>query len=292
MRKKYKKKFRIPGHNQNFIPNGLEFCPDMDIYLISGYMRDSRAARIYVIDSDGKYRCKDIFISKKKEMKCHFCGVARFENYIYITCCDGSCYVMKLSELLRRDTSAANIMASFKTDNRASFCCVYNGFLYIGEHNHKGRKNTASNMYTPGGEHNNALICAFRLNEAINIGVSKHCEFAFSIKGKVKGMSFSDEGQIILLVSKQIKCSYLFIYDCETAFQIVKNELPVLGRTVTVYYLDKLSQISVRRCMPGTQDIVLNKKTMYTISTNEKLPVIGRLTGADYLKFGTFVIKV
>lgn len=255
MRRLFDKKIKVPGAEQKFVAYGVEYCEDMDIYLICGYIKKGKAVRIYILESDGNYRCKDICVSHNKPLKCQATGIARAGNYIYVTGNDERCYVMELDELLRLDSSAAIIATSFKAGNHASFCRVYNDFLYIGEYGSKHKRYSES-IYTPGGEKNYGLICAYRIKNSGITGVEKHPEFAFSIRDKVTGICFTKDGKILLSVYSNLISSYIYAYNCQTAFQLIKNEKIIHGKHVIVYYLDKLSQTGARKRMTKIRDLI------------------------------------
>lgn len=45
------KEFEIPGLAETFVPQGMDYQAEDDVFLVSGYMSDGSASRIYVVDA-------------------------------------------------------------------------------------------------------------------------------------------------------------------------------------------------------------------------------------------------
>ena len=51
------KVFELPEYASEFVPQGLSYCEEEDVYLISGYTYKENESKIYVVKPDGSYRC-------------------------------------------------------------------------------------------------------------------------------------------------------------------------------------------------------------------------------------------
>ena len=164
------KAFWVPGLNGDFVPQGIDACGEG--YLISGYRADSGTSRIYWVAPDGTTNGMRVRLEDGGVLACHAGGIAVGDTFTYLVG-GGQCYVLSTETLMDPERSEAEVLGSFSTGNRASFCCLTDGMLVVGEYAYGERYTTADShrMTTPAGNRNTALAWVFPLDETALLGV-------------------------------------------------------------------------------------------------------------------------
>ena len=120
-----------PGLSDGFICQGIAAVDEEDVILVSGYMQDKQASRIYVttLESESYYvtlHCDG------KTYTGHAGGIAVSGDWAYIA--NGSkIYTFSLDDVLNaKNGDSVNIGQGVAVNNKASFLYTDDEYLYVG----------------------------------------------------------------------------------------------------------------------------------------------------------------
>lgn len=244
---RFRQEAEIPALDDGFIPQGLG--NNGDTMLVSGYMNDGGASRIYVID-DGEtagyvtIRLGDASDengeSTAEYFTGHMGGIATNGTNVWIAS-EGMVYRLSYSQVIEaaEECGEVEISNSWDANCGADFCYYKSGYLYVGEFYRAGNYETdeSHRLTTPAGDGNTALILRYTNPSSYSLGTLSR---AFSITGEIQGMAMDSEGDhIILSQSYGLKNSHILIYSYNSSTTAHNNSvLEINGESVTVYYLD------------------------------------------------------
>ena len=262
---------QVPDLNSGFVPQGLEFLPEKQVYLVSGYLGET--AQIKVV-GENERRSVSLYNADGSDFSSHAGGVCQSGDFVYISG-EKSIYAFKLNDVL---SGSAALVGKFPTNNRASFCFADEKYLYVGEYYFGTIYPTAESHHikTPAGDENNALVFVFPIDETQPLGVRAEPAFAFSITGSVQGMEIV-ENTAFLSASDRISGSRLLSYDISRAKIGRFGEIPLI-------FLDSSNFVEKQPMFPQSEGIVYVDGKMHILfesAANKYL--IGRLFGADYI---------
>ena len=121
--------FQVPGLEGDFVPQGIDACGEG--YLISGYRADSGTSRVYWVAPGGTANGMRVRLEDGGVLACHAGGIAVGDTFTYLVG-GGQCYVLSTEALMDPERTEAEVLGSFSTGNRASFCCLTDGMLVVG----------------------------------------------------------------------------------------------------------------------------------------------------------------
>lgn len=278
------KEFEIPGLGNRFVPQGLDFCEEQGIFLISGYdSRDSRAV-VYACGRDGKYREFALTDTSGGTLFCHSGGIAHTEKYVYVVGGE-RCYVFPIDGFFSEENSDIAAVKSFDTFNRASFCHADEKYLYIGEYYYPigYQTDNSHHITTPSGDNNKAVVMAFALSGSSAVGVNTAPSFALSTTERIQGMCIDKVGRLFLSASSAFRGSQIYVYDYSAAkenvgsFSYKNGEMPI-------YYLDSGNLISSTEILPKSEGIITLGDRLYMLfeAASSKF-LYGRLLDCQYV---------
>ena len=132
--------FSIPGLDEGFVPQGMEYEQGNDIFLISGYMANGSASRVYVVN--GEEVNYVTFSYNGESITNHFGGITTDGTGVWIGG-EGNVYYLKLENLLSENADVVEVEDMFMAPNGADCLTVYNGnFLIVGEFYREGSYDT------------------------------------------------------------------------------------------------------------------------------------------------------
>jgi hypothetical protein len=232
-----KAEFNIPGLNDGFVPQGLNYNENSRTYFISGYMADNSASRIYILEEDKDTASKYITLTfENKDVICHFGGVAANDEHVWVSG-DGYVYRIEKSSILNAnngDKIAA--IDQFRPENGADFITIHNNHLLVGEFYLKDKYDTppSHHIEVNNGETNKALAYAFELNSSSPYGIESTVPvYGLSLPDKSQGFTFTNDGKVVVSTSFSIPKSHILTYEnvfnSDNAIIITINnqELPV-----------------------------------------------------------------
>ncbi|MCI2058573.1 MAG: hypothetical protein LKJ80_05130 [Oscillibacter sp.] len=273
--------FRIPGLSDGFVPQGLEACGDGS-FLLSGYIASTGSSRIYYMGTDGTSRSVRVCDENGTTLISHSGGICTNGPFTYLAGGKGKCYVLSSADLFDPASREANILGVIKTDNSASFCCMSDDGLLVGEYEFGRFKTSVSHhITTPAGDGNTAVVLSYPLDGDQPFGVFQTPDAAYSVPERVQGMSFTDDGRIILSASSFQASSRLLLYD-RAAVASRQGIFWTGGTAVPLYYLDRDSSVSVIPLPPYSEGTVYSYDWLFVMfeSASRRFQ-FGKLIGAQ-----------
>jgi hypothetical protein len=275
-----REEFTIPGLSDNFVPQGLDYVEENDVYLSCGYSSKSgQSSAVYTMDANGKATKTELKNADGSNYTGHTGGVAHYKNYVYITGDDG-CDVFLLSDFLSGSATATQ-QGEIKTYNNPAFCNVQDGKFYSGAFYKAGTIYTTpddNKITTPAGDNNTAIMTVFDIDDSATFCVNTTPVAAYSLPSLAQGMTFTGS-QIVLSTSYGFATSHLYFYDIA---KITKTSggFTVNGTKVDLYYLDSASLVNDVSAPPMSEEIVYKDGRIYimTESASNKY-IFGKLTG-------------
>lgn len=280
--------FIIPGLKEGFIPQGIFYEKENDIFLISGYYKEKvQPSRVVLVDGEGNFIKSVGCMGKKNKATGHFGGIAVYKDNVYVATTSVT-HVLSLNDILAaEDDSYVPIKAELYTDTSCSYVNVCDGVLYIGEFTDitiddiKG----ATNIYTAkNGEKYFSRCNAFILDENGKWGIKEDKidednnmipDFAFTSPFKVQGMCVMPDGRIVYTASSTaVTNSRVYIYE-----DVTKGEpdeiITVGGQEVPLYYCMKKDRIAQYRVPTYLEEItVYSDGSVYIITESAAAPYV------------------
>lgn len=278
------REYRIPGLSDHFVPQGMAAIGSGD-FLISGYMSDTSAARIYYINAHGSARALRVTWEDGTTLASHAGGIACGGEHTYLVG-GGNCYVLETRDLTDPTAHTVKIKQRFETENRASFCDIQGGCLLVGEYAYGTRFQTDAShrIVTPSGDRNTALVMAFALDAREPYGVRETPVAAYSIPERVQGMCYTDDGRMILSASSAFGASQLYLYDYCAVAKSPRGIRWENGTAISLYYLDSENCTGIIPMPPYSEETVFTAGKLYILfeSASSRFQ-FGRLVGGDYV---------
>ena len=203
-----------PGLSDGFICQGLCVLEKDDTFnttledkfLVSGYMGNKSASRIYVTDLDNQSYFVTIKNADDSDFKGHAGGIAVNNDTVYVA--DGSAiHIIPLQTLLTaKNGDSVKIVDKIPVNNSASFIYADSNYLYVGEF-HNGKQYITNHPFdTPEGK-NYAIVSRYSYSNLYSP------DRIYSIGNKVQGFCYTPDGKIVLATSYGIADSVYYVYD-------------------------------------------------------------------------------
>jgi len=273
--------FPIPGLSENFVPQGIEACGGGD-FLLSGYIAGTGSARLYYVDAGGSFRAIRVCDEKGTTLTSHSGGICTNGPFTYLAGGDGVCYVLSSADLFDPASREANILGAIRTDNAASFCCLEDGRLFVGEYEYGRFKTAASHhILTPAGDENTAVMLAYQLDGDQPFGVSPAPSAAYSMPARIQGMCFTGDGRVALSASSFQASSRMLFYDLDAVTRR-QGIFWTGGEAIPLYYLDRSSCTDKVPLPPYSEETVYSDGRLYVLfeSASSRFR-FGQLIGAQ-----------
>ena len=214
-----------PGLNDGFVCQGIAANEENNVFIISGYMKDHSASRLYITDKNNDSYFVSLS-SKSKAFKGHAGGVATTGDNIYLASED-TIYTFSLTEVLNSENGdIVDIGEGIKVNNQASFVYTDDTNLYVGEF-HDGENYITDHPYQTNDGKYYAIISRYSLDDLTTPNK------IYSIRNKVQGACFTPDGKVVLSTSYGLSSSVFYVYNEADA---VDSGLTLDG--APVYYLN------------------------------------------------------
>ena len=219
-----------PGLNDGFVCQGVAVNEKQGAFLVSGYMKDHSASRIYVttLENESYY----VSLKQGKEAFAGHCGgIATSGDYVYLAC-NNRIYTLSLGEIFNAKIGdCVDVKEGTTINNEASFVYVDDIYLYVGEFHDGGKYNVVGHENeTAEGTH--YAICSQYLLDDLSTPIK-----VFSVRNKVQGICFTPDGKVVMSTSYGLASSEFYIYSLDDATDS--------GKTMDgapLYYFDKLEK--------------------------------------------------
>ena len=270
--------FEIPGLNDNFVPQGFCYDAEETQYLISGYDSTGKASSIYIVNDEKdevKVPTKRVALAKDNGEKFtgHVGGVALGGEFVYVA--NGQrIYVFSYDEIKNAKNNDMVKYLGYKkiqAENNsndsvnASFVHTYNGKLYVGEFHDGGKYkvNPDHKVTTQAGDTRNALMLEYELNPNAEFGIDGKATRAFAIPDKVQGVCIDGD---YIYCSTSYGLSFSKIYKFDLTKSVYEGEKDVVGQTLPLYSLDRVSKVKTYTTAPMAEELVYKDGKLYIMS--------------------------
>ena len=194
-----------PGLNDGFVCQGIAANDANNVFIVSGYMKDHSASRLYITDKNNESYFVSLS-SNGKAFKGHAGGVATTGDNIYLASGD-TIYTFSLSEVLNSENGAIiDIGEGIEVNNQASFVYTDETHLYVGEF-HDGENYITEHPYQTNDGKYYAIISRYPLNDLTTPNK------IYSIRNKVQGACFTPDGKVVLSTSYGLTSSVFYVYN-------------------------------------------------------------------------------
>ena len=257
-----------PGLNDGFACQGIAASEENDVILVSGYMQDHSASRIYVVDSSDNFH----YVKLKqadRDFTGHFGGIATSGILVYIAS-DDTIFTVSLDDVvLAKSGDYVDIGEGVGINNQASFVYTDDTYFYVGEFHNGGKYNVEGHEIDTAEGMHYAICTKYDLNDL----TTPLC--IYSIRNEVQGICFTPEGKVIMSTSYGLKDSVFYVYDLSEA-----TESGITMDGAPVYNLERFEKEIKAPAMSEGLDYRNGKViTLFESACNKYL--FGKLFGAN-----------
>ncbi|MBQ8448362.1 MAG: hypothetical protein IJX27_05485 [Clostridia bacterium] len=196
-----------PGLYDGFVCQGVCAYEEGGKFLVTGYMKDHSASRIYVTDKENNSYYVTVTLENGKPYTGHGCGIVYKGDTAYLVS-EKKIHVLSLSDILGAE-SGGNVTVSetIPLNNSGSFVYSDGDYLYAGEF-HNGNQYVTDHPYeTPNDGTYYAIMCRYSFDDLTKP------EKVYSITNQVQGACFTPDGKIVLSTSYGLADSYYYVYN-------------------------------------------------------------------------------
>jgi len=257
-----------PGLGDGFVCQGIAASEENGVILVSGYMKDHSASRIYITDMNNvsRYICLK---QAGEDFTGHAGGVATAGGTVYIAS-DNKIFTVSLESVLNaKSGDVLDIGEGTSVNNEASFAYTDDTYLYVGEF-HDGGKYNIEGHENETAEGTHYAICTSYALSDLTTPVK-----VYSIRNKVQGICFTPDGKVVMSTSYGLKDSVYYVYQLDQATDS--------GKTLDgapLYYLDQLEKEMKGPAMSEGLDYRNGKVITLTESASNKY-LFGKLFFAN-----------
>ncbi len=286
------KGFAIPDIANDYVPQGMHYCEEQQVILLSGYCASGAPSPLFVVKSSGELVGKVILQNADgTPFLGHGGGVACYGDYVYVTGDDARLYVFSLAEILAAEqggTVRAKGEFSLQTSEQdyliPAFVTVYGNIMVVGEFYREEVYPTpeSHHMTTQAGDVHYAIAVRYTLSEDAEFGIVPEPTVAFSLPSQVQGMTFSPDGErVYLSTSWGLSFSHILEYDMNKLQK--QGDITVLGKKVPLYAMDSASLVMDHKIAPMSEEMVVINGKLYVLSESASDKYIfGRLIGGKW----------
>ncbi|MBQ5362393.1 MAG: hypothetical protein IIU63_03510 [Clostridia bacterium] len=285
------KAFFIPGLKEGYVPQGMHYCEDEEVFLLSGYFAAGGASPIYVVDAVTGECLQKVVLQNKDgtAFTGHGSGITRNGDFVYVSGESEPLNVYSYAEIMAAEYGASirclgDILLSVSEEDYVTPSCltIHDGVLTVGEFYLKEKYPTlpSHHVTTKAGDVHYALAVDFALDENAELGISTTPIKAYSIPGRVQGMCFNGD-RVYVSTSWSFAFSYILEYDLTRSEE--QGTIEVMGTTVPLYAMDSASLIKDYKIAPMSEELafVNGKLYVYCESACSKY-LLGRLIGGKW----------
>lgn len=218
-----------PGLGDGFVCQGIAASEENGVILVSGYMKNHSASRIYVTNMENE----SYYVSLKQggeDFTGHAGGIATTGGTVYIAS-EGKVFAFSLESVLNATSGdELDIGEGIAVNNQADFAYTDDTYLYVGEF-HDGEKYNIEGHENETAEGTHYAICSVYAPDDLTTPVK-----VYSVRNKVQGICFTPDGKVVMSTSYGLNDSVYYVYLLENATDS--------GKTLDgapLYYLDQLA---------------------------------------------------
>lgn len=249
-----KDRFKIPGLDVDFMPQGICRVDAKGVWLVSGYMWKGGASRVYVVDEisgEAKKYFTLTDVDGSTKLTGHFGGIASSGNELWVAS-EGYVYHFYYDRVSAiHDGGTINVVDRFDSETGADFCYCNDEVLIVGEFYREKKYAVKGHELTrDDGEINHAYALAFKLGDGKygldtdSTGAVKPV-IAYSLPDLVQGFCITVDNKIVLSTSYSLPSSNLYVFDMNlTSYTRPAGKITILDTEVNLVALwaDKATQ--------------------------------------------------
>lgn len=286
------KAFVIPEITNDYVPQGMHYCSEERVFLLSGYSASGKASPLIVTDVNGKILQKVTLKNKDgTPFLGHGGGVAKYRDFVYVAGDDARLYIFSYTDVMAAQYGTGisavgefSLQASESDYLIPAFVTVRENTLVVGEFYREKEYPTpeSHHMTTQAGDAHYALAVRFTLSESAEFGIEPVPTLAYSLPNQVQGMTFSEDGsKVYLSTSWALAFSHILEYDMNALER--QGDISVLGQSVPLYAMDSAALIKDYKIAPMSEEMVMLGGRLYVLceSASDKY-IFGRLTGGKW----------
>ncbi|MBE6694722.1 MAG: hypothetical protein E7589_08155 [Ruminococcaceae bacterium] len=256
-----------PGLGDGFVCQGICADEDSGKILVSGYMMNDSASRIYVTDKENNSYYVSLSADGKAFMG-HVGGVATDGNKVYVAS-DAAINILSFDILLAaKNGDILEFENVVPVNNEASFIFADDEHLYVGEF-HDGTNYVTDHPYTTPDGKFYAIVSRYSYDDLTAP------DKIYSIRNKVQGFCVTPEGDVVLSTSYGLADSYYYVY---SEAEAIDSGLTLDG--APVYYLNGCKREIKGPAMAEGLDWLDGKVITLTESASNKY-IFGKFFFAD-----------
>lgn len=263
------KAFLAPGLAEGFVPQGIAYSAEQQVYLISGYF-DTLPSMIAVLDKAGTLlHAVTVLTENGTPAKGHFGGIAVFRDYVYLANTSGL-LVLSLRELLEaEDGGSVAVKASFATYLPAtSGAEVANGMLWLTEFTENAGsvlKDKEPAYQSLLGDRYYARADGYALNESAPFGLSAAKvqpdviapTMSLAIPQEVQGMTVLPDGKLVFSCSYGRKNDSYLMLVRDVTEKTAATKITCGDKQVPLYLCSRADRISTFTAPPMMQELTI-----------------------------------
>lgn len=204
-----------PGLSDGFVCQGICVEDESGKILVSGYMKDHSAGRIYVTDKNDNSYYVSVKEADGTDFTGHAGGIATRGGVIYIAS-DDLLRLISLTDVMNAENGdEVYVQAAIGVNNEASFVYADEDYIYVGEF-HDGEDYVTNHPYEdPNEGMHYAIVSRYLPSEFVfrddgeNVATPDR---VYSIRNKVQGICFA-EGKVVMSTSYGLADSIYYVYD-------------------------------------------------------------------------------
>lgn len=271
----------IPGLNNGFIPQDIDYLDDADAWLFSGYAQNDAASPIYKRNSDESVARIVPELPNGEAYAGHGSGITSNNDYVFLTQDEGILVFSAEDVATAEDGQHVRAIGEKPLDFTPAFMNIENGILYLGNFYREGNYETPDHhrIETPAGETNPAVMYAYPQDDQASFGFADAADRVYSITERIQGMCETPSGNIVLSQSYGLASSYLLEYGT-TDIQPV-GTFYADGQEVPLYSLNSGNLENEISAPPMSEGIEYHEGKIYVSfeSATDKY-IFGKLYGA------------
>lgn len=215
---------KTPGvADSKFVPQGMTYIESSHTFLITGYMSDGSASRVYVVAEDGRVTYTKLLNADGTEYTDHTGGIEIFDKYVYITGEDTHGLDTFTAEDILAGRETVKQIGTVETFNCPAHCYVYGDHIIAGAFHRDGSVYITpehERLETPNGYTNTSMMTVFKLDKTKPLGIDPTPVALISAREMVQGICITPEGQMVISTSWGFNSSELFFYDLSNLYKI------------------------------------------------------------------------
>ena len=270
----------IPGLFQAAIPQGMDYVPAADAFIISNYMFDGRTAVLTITAASPAQEGADeaqpkaiwIYNHDGSPHTGHMGGVAVSKKSVWIAS-SAHFYRMSLKDILdAEDGAKLELPKPLSTEVTCSTAAYSDGILYIGEFRSSDGSYSTPKSHTfssEAGTQNHALMAAFQLDESVDaLNLQQidddfvYPDFFISIPDEVQGAAFIRDHLVLSRSYGRTNNSRLSVYQSPLDEPPDHSFSFPNGRAVPVRLLDEPRHRKTIVAPPMTEGICVFSDTL------------------------------